>query len=421
MLDWLRRHDPARVFIETPDDTLTFGEVADAVRDRPVDGIEVVRPGLDIQSVIDLLAVMSKGSAVVTGTVETAAIDPSDAASVLFTSGTSGQPKGVRLTIDNWEAAANASMQHLGHGPADTWLLALPLHHVAGLSILVRSAYAGGSVRMLPGFDPVTFATHLRRGVTVVSMVPTMLSRVLDVDPGPYDGLEAVLLGGGPIPDRVLDRAGAAGLPVLPTYGLTETAGQVATLRPGAPLENKAHPLPGVILRIDPDDRIAVRGPMLSPGYVGEPDRGAEDWLVTGDLGTIDDDGALRVTGRADTIIVSGGENIDPVVVEAALLGVGGCPGSVGGRPDQRRVGDGGRVSLCRSGESSPGRDRIEADSARLHDPQALAAGRRPSHDTDGKTRSRRGRSIVQLIRRATRTPSRNGNAAASNSGSAAI
>ena len=243
---------------------------------------------------------------------------------MLFTSGTSGRPKGVRLTIDNWEAAASASMQHLGHGPADTWLLALPLHHVAGLSILVRSAYAGGAVRLLPGFDPVAFATHLRRGVTLVSMVPTMMSRVLDVDPGPYDGLEAVLLGGGPIPDRVLDRAGAAGLPVLPTYGLTETAGQVATLKPGAPLENKAHPLPGVNIRIDPDDRIAVRGPMLSPGYVGEPDRGAEDWLVTGDMGTIDDDGALRVTGRADTIIVSGGENIDPAVVEAALLRVEG-------------------------------------------------------------------------------------------------
>ncbi|MGH8943604.1 MAG: AMP-binding protein, partial [Acidimicrobiia bacterium] len=110
MLDWLRRHDPARVFIETPDGTLTFGEIADAVMDRPVHDIEVVRPGLDIQSVIDLLAVMSKGSAVITGTDETAAIDPSDAASVLFTSGTSGRPKGVRLTIRNWEAAASASM-----------------------------------------------------------------------------------------------------------------------------------------------------------------------------------------------------------------------------------------------------------------------------------------------------------------------
>jgi O-succinylbenzoic acid--CoA ligase len=325
MLDWLRRHDPRRVFIETQGESLTFGEVADAVNERPVDGTVLVNPGLDVGSVIDLLAVMSKGSAVITaGVADPGAIDAAGAASVVFTSGSTGGPKGVRLTRENWEAAAEASMEHLGHGPADSWLLALPLHHVAGLSILIRSAYSGGAVRLLAGFDPVTYAAHLRRGVTVASMVPTMMRLVLEVDPRPYDGLKAVLLGGGPIPDNLLEQAGAARLPVLPTYGLTETAGQVATLKPGAPLENKAHPLPGVMLRIEAEGRIAVRGPMLSPGYIGEPDRGGEDWLVTGDLGTIDDEGALRVTGRADTIIVSGGENIDPALVEAALLRVTG-------------------------------------------------------------------------------------------------
>lgn len=325
MLDWLTRHDPGRVFIETPDETLTFGAISEAVNERPVEGTEIMQPALDFRSVIDLMAVMGKGSAVITGeAVVTVSIDPAGAASVVFTSGSSGRRKGVRLTLDNWEAAAKASMEHLGHGPDDTWLLALPLHHVAGLSIIVRSAYAGGAVRMLPGFDPVTYAAHLRRGVTVASMVPTMISRVLEVDPGPFQGLKAVLLGGGRIPDRLLEQAHASGLPVLPTYGLTETAGQVATLRPGEPLDNKAYPLPGVMLRIEPGGRIAVRGPMVSPGYVGEPDRGAEDWLVTGDLGTIDGDGALRVTGRADTIIVSGGENIDPAVVEAAVVRVTG-------------------------------------------------------------------------------------------------
>jgi o-succinylbenzoate---CoA ligase len=325
MLDWLRRHDPGRVFIEAPDETLTFGALAEAVRELPVDGPEIVRPGLDIGSVIDLVAVMAKGSAVITReTDDTAATDPAGATSVVFTSGSSGARKGVRLTLDNWEAAAKASMAHLGHGPDDVWLLALPLHHVAGLSIIVRSAYSGGAVRMLPDFDPATYAAHLRRGVTMASMVPTMVSRLLQVDPGPFHGLKGVLLGGGPIPDRLLEQAGTAGLPVLPTYGLTETAGQVATLRPGEPLENKTHPLPGVKLRIGPDGRITVRGPMVSPGYVGEPDRGSEDWLVTGDLGTIDDDGALRVIGRADTIIVSGGENIDPAFVEAAVVRVAG-------------------------------------------------------------------------------------------------
>ena len=330
MLDWLRRHDPRRVFIETPSERLTFGEMVDAVNERQVDGTAVLHPGLDVGSVVDLLAVMSKGSAVITGddavsrSVDPGSIDAAGAVSVVFTSGSTGGRKGVRLTSDNWEAAAESSMAHLGHGSADTWLLALPLHHVGGLSILVRSAYSGGAVRLLPRFDPISYAAHLRRGVTVASLVPTMLRRLLDVDPGPYDRLKAVLLGGGPIPDQLLDQAGAAGLPVLPTYGLTETAGQVATLRPGAPLENKAHPLPGVRLRIEPDQRIAVRGPMVSRGYVGEPDRGAEAWLVTGDLGTIDRDGALHVMGRADTIIVSGGENIDPNVVEAALVEVAG-------------------------------------------------------------------------------------------------
>ncbi len=330
MRDWLRRHDPGRVFIETPSESLTFGEIADAVDERPVSGIEVLSPGLDVGSVIDLLAVMSKGSAVITGDmvgtgeIDPGSVDPAGAVSVVFTSGSTGGRKGVRLTGDNWEAAAEASTEHLGHGPADTWLLALPLHHVAGLSILVRSAFSGGAVRLLPGFDPVSFAAHLQQGVTIASLVPTMLSRVLEVGPGLYDGLKGVLLGGGPIPDRLLDQAGEAGLPVLPTYGLTETAGQVATLKPGAPLENKAHPLPGVSLRIEPDQQIAVRGPMVSRGYVGEPDREVEDWLVTGDLGIIDSEGALRVTGRADTIIVSGGENIDPALVEAALAQVAG-------------------------------------------------------------------------------------------------
>jgi O-succinylbenzoic acid--CoA ligase len=280
--------------------------------------------------VVDLLAVMTHGSAVVVaeGAPELGSVDAAGAAVVIFTSGSTGGSRGARLTRENWEAAAQASVEHLGHGPDDTWLLAMPLHHVGGLSIVVRSAYTGGRVRMLPGFEPETFARELHN-VTMASVVPTMLSRILDVDPGPYQDLRAVLVGGGPIPDDLLARAAEAGLPVLPTYGMTETCGQVATLRPGSPVENKAHPLPGVDLRIEPDGRIALRGPMLSPGYVGEPDRESGDWFSTGDLGTLDDDGAVRVTGRADTMIVSGGENVDPALVEAALTKVPGVEQSM--------------------------------------------------------------------------------------------
>jgi acyl-CoA synthetase (AMP-forming)/AMP-acid ligase II len=138
---------------------------------------------------------------------------------------------------------------------------------------------------------------------------------------------------------------------------LTETCGQVATLRPGSALENKAHPLPGVELRIEPDGRIAVRGPMVSPGYVGEPDRVPGDWFVSGDLGRLDDDGALRVTGRADTVIVSGGENIDPAVVEETLSRVHGVEASlVLGLPSEEW---GMEVVCLYVGEASP--TRIES------------------------------------------------------------
>lgn len=324
MLDWLKRHDSQRVFIATTDGQWTFGETIAAVEARIVDGTEVVRPWPYFSSIVDLLAVMSKGSAVIVSedTPDQGLIDAGGAASVVFTSGSSGGPKGVRLTRENWEAAAIASEEHLGHGRDDTWLLAMPLHHVAGLSIVLRTAHAGGRVLMMPGFDPATFAAALRDEVTVASVVPTMLARVLDHDPGPFPELRAMLVGGGPISDELLERATASGLPVLPTYGMTETAGQVATLRPGSRVENKAHVLPGVELRIEPDGRIAVRGPMVSPGYVGAPDRLPDGWLVSNDLGEIDEDGALRVLGRVDTIIVSGGENIDPGRVEAEVTRV---------------------------------------------------------------------------------------------------
>lgn len=325
MLDWLKRHEPGRVFLETAEDSLTYGEMVQAVEGRPSRGTEVIRPRLDIPSVVDIIAVMSKGSAVIASAeIDASGIEPAGAATVMFTSGTTGRPKGVRLSDANWAAAADSSMRHLGHGVDDVWLLAMPLHHVAGLSILMRSVYAGGRVRMLDGFDEREFTRQLRAGATMASLVPTMLLRVLEVESGGYSGLRGVLLGGGPIPDGLLERGVEAGLPLLPTYGLTETAGQVATLRPGSRPANRAHPLPGVELRIEPDGRIAVRGPMISPGYSGESDRPEDAWLVTGDLGSIDEDGALSVLGRADDVIVSGGENIDPIRVEAEVAAVPG-------------------------------------------------------------------------------------------------
>lgn len=315
VIEWLRRVEPDRPFLRAEERLWTYGETLEAVETRLVEVPRLIQPSLTPESVFDVVAGISGGGATVVGP-DPETTEPGDADLIVFTSGTTGPPKGVRLSMLNLTAAASASADHLGHGPEDDWLLAMPLHHVGGLSIIVRQAYTGGSTTLLPRFDADSFAAAMKGEVTMVSVVPTMLARL--VAQGPFEGLRAVLVGGGPIPDGLLEIAASAGLPVLPTYGMTETFGQVATLRPGSPLERKAHPLPGVDFRTGVDGRIAVKGPQVSPGYLGQPDR-PDPWFVTSDLGEIDDEGALRVLGRADNVIVTGGEKVSPERVEAVL------------------------------------------------------------------------------------------------------
>ncbi len=315
VIEWLRRVDRHRPFLRAEERLWTYGDALEAVETRLVGVPRLIQPSLKPESVFDVMAGISGGGATVVGP-EPETTEPGDADLVVFTSGTTGPPKGVRLSMLNLVAAASASEEHLRHGPDDDWLLAMPLYHVGGLSIIVRQAYTGGSTTLLPRFDAASFAAAMRGGVTMVSVVPTMLSRLLEH--GPFGGLRAVLVGGGPIPEGLLEAAASAGLPVLPTYGMTETFGQVATLRPGSALEPKAHPLPGVEFRTGPDGRIAVKGPQVSPGYLGRPDR-PDPWFVTSDLGEIDEEGALRVLGRADNVIVTGGEKVSPERVEAVL------------------------------------------------------------------------------------------------------
>jgi len=336
VIDWLTRVDPQHPFLREADRVYTYGESLREVDRRIRREPTVVRPSLDASSVFDCLAAMCGGGGVFVGPgVEaSAAEDLQGAAAVLFTSGSSGAPKGARLTLMNLETASRASAEHLGHGSDDVWLLAMGLHHVAGLSIVVRSAYIGGSIRVVSRFTPATAVEAIRADITMVSVAPTMLQQLLDHDSGPYEGLRAVLVGGGPIPNGLLERAVDAGLPVLPTYGMTETFGQVATLKPGGPVAYATHPLPGVELRTDVAGRIAVRSGQVSPGYIGEPDR-ESDWFTTGDLGEIRSDGTLRVLGRADTVIVTGGENVDPERVENEIRALGIPEVVVVGLPDK--------------------------------------------------------------------------------------
>jgi len=326
VIEWLRRVDPARPFLKADGRTWSYGDALDDI-ERRVSSIPrlcfptLIRP----TSILDVIAGIAGGGATVVGpSPETT--HAVDADLVVFTSGTTGVPRGVRLTRANLAAAASASAEHLGYDADDDWLLAMPLHHVGGLSIVVRQMFTGGVVTVLPEFDPSSFAAAMRGGVTMVSVVPTMLLRLLEF--GPFTGLRAVLVGGGPIPEGLLEDAATLGLPVLPTYGMTETFGQVATLKPGAPLERRAHPLPGVELRIETDGRIAVKGEQVSPGYVGEPDR-ESPWFVTNDLGELDSDGALRVVGRADTVIITGAENVDPEYVESVIRSHSGVDDTV--------------------------------------------------------------------------------------------
>lgn len=319
MIEWFERRDPQAAYLVTNERVWTYGEVAGDIRQRMAPRARVVRPNLDFESLVEVMGGISSGGVLVTdGTYEKETPDLDGAALIVFTSGTTGSPRGVRLTMGNLVAASQSSVEHLGHGPEDSWLLTLPLTHVGGLSIPVRSAYAGGSVRLLPGFDPEQVVVAIEEGVTFLSLVPTMLRRILDHRPVASSALRAVLVGGGPIPEGLLEEAGEAGLPVLPTYGMTETFGQVATLRPGSALGRRAHPLPGIEVHITTTGEIAIRGDQVSPGYLGEPDR-ESDWLVTSDLGEVLDDGSLRVIGRTDDVIVTGGVNVDPQRIEDVL------------------------------------------------------------------------------------------------------
>ncbi|HEV3310551.1 MAG TPA: o-succinylbenzoate--CoA ligase [Chloroflexota bacterium] len=266
-----------------------------------------------------------------------------DLHSIVFTSGTTRRGKGVRLTYQNhWWNAIGSSL-NLGSKHEDVWLDCLPLYHVGGLSILIRGVLYGVPVIIQPQFDPVAVNAAIDSGAcTIVSLVSTMLYRVLTARAGrPFpSSLRCVLLGGGPLPPSLLDDCVTGGVPVGPTYGMTETASQAATLRPDELVEHlgsAGRPLLGVELRIEtaagepPDARgeILVRGLSVTPGYEdGQPSASAgatgrrtvDGWLRTGDIGWVDGDGYLEVSGRRVDLIVTGGENVHPSEVESVLV-----------------------------------------------------------------------------------------------------
>jgi O-succinylbenzoic acid--CoA ligase len=248
-----------------------------------------------------------------------------EVATLMHTSGTAAAPKPVPLTYGNWLASAFGSAVALGLDPHERWLCPLPLAHVGGLSVLMRSAIYGTTAVLHERFDPVAVVSALGdpdEAITLVSVVATMLGRVLDAGLREPPALRWALLGGGPIPAALLERAGAHGVPVAPTYGMTEACSQIATF---------GWPLPATELAISAEGEVLVRGPTVSRAAVS-----ADGWLHTGDLGELDDSGKLSLSGRLSEVIVSGGENVAPLEVEEVLRGHPAViDAAVYGRPDR--------------------------------------------------------------------------------------
>ncbi|HEY2409335.1 MAG TPA: AMP-binding protein [Polyangiaceae bacterium] len=252
-------------------------------------------------------------------------------------SGTSGSPKLVRLTRGAFLASARADAKNIGQLSSDRALLCLPLSHVGGLSIVTRAlrarrpivVFAPAAGGLLASLSALAECVTRER-ISLLSLVPTVLERLLQREPAwqPPTSLRAVLLGGAACSLELHDLAQARRVPVLPSYGLTESASQVVTHRypPRARgrvrngVVSSGFPQQGVELRIR-GDQIELRGPMLCSGYVGETSPfDAHGWFKTRDRGEFDPEQGLYVLGRSSELIISGGENVDPVEVEHALV-----------------------------------------------------------------------------------------------------
>ncbi|MCY7331558.1 MAG: o-succinylbenzoate--CoA ligase [Pseudanabaena sp. CAN_BIN31] len=266
-------------------------------------------------------------------------INLEDIQGIFYTSGTTGKPKGVPLTYSNHFHSAIASALHLGVRPDDNWLLCMPLFHVGGLAIAWRSVINGTTLTLLSKFDEEEVLKAIAtEKVTLISLVPTMLTRLLEHSHWQnLQKLRAILLGGAPASSELITQCMQLNLPIMPTYGMTETASQITTLlshEVNIKKSSSGLPLFGNRLRIvDLDNssqempigaigQIVVQGACVMGGYLHQFEQNPikDGWLHTSDLGYLDRDGYLYVVSRRADLIISGGENIYPSEIEGVLL-----------------------------------------------------------------------------------------------------
>jgi O-succinylbenzoic acid--CoA ligase len=353
-MDWLgdaaARRGRATALIDAAGERLTYAELLERARSATVPGagLRVLEFEPGIEHAVALHAAMRAERPSLTlrpglparerdQALEAAASTtpaPGTLARVL-SSGTTGARRPIDLSFSNFAASAASSAANLGVLDDDVWLACMPMDHVGGLSILTRSVIYGTAALLHPRFDVGAVAAALAADeprVSIVSLVPTQLRRLLDAG-ADLTRLRVALIGGAALDGGTLDRALAAGIPVVQSYGLTEACSQVCTL---APEEAAAHrgssgrALPGIEVEVDGERRIRVRGANVAAGAAE-----SDGWLRTGDLGRLDDDGFLWVEGRADDVIVSGGENVAPEPIEELLKAQPGvADAAVVGVPD---------------------------------------------------------------------------------------
>ena len=317
-------------------------EAPEAERDKMCEGVVDVTIGDSSPARVD----REHAASTANGGGGTPPLDPSSEHSVVFTSGSSGSPTGVLLSHGNAAAAAGAAAAHLSLSGTDRWLGSLPLFHVGGLAVLWRMVHVGGAVVFdSDSFDVYSTVSHINAGsITWLSVVPTMLQRVL------VHGLDvrhsvSVLVGGGPVAIALIVEARAAGLAVFATYGMTETTSQAVTATDSSVTGDgvvRGRPLPGVTVEVVGSDgdirsegtgRLVISGATVAIGTVGGQRFNGR--YVTNDVGRIDSAGTVQVLGRADDVVITGGENVYPQEVENALRSCGATGAVVWGIDDE--------------------------------------------------------------------------------------